>query len=638
MSRSGGGKNLPGRHVLLPLVGIALFGAVLPAGAATIVEKQVTIDIQSAERVIETTKLRVRLDVAGDLEDWGEHVIYLDENRSLDWVKAAVISPEGRRQNVGRKQQDVVEYSGEGIAYGSQHYHTVEFPGLQVGSQLEIHQRVIVNPYFPSSQTLLWGGDDVEQLQVTVQSAVDGLRWRLDGPGGEIEVREESAVDGGRLAAVHLSGRQLEGIDPEPLEAGGGASYPLLRWAWGDAESWSDVASWYRQLMASLPRHEAAVEALAEELTAGREAPREQLEALVTYVREKVRYVAVEVGVGGYRPSPPGETLARKWGDCKDKSLLLIDLLRARGIKAYPALVRLDDDRRIDTAFPSAAQFNHLIVAVAQDAVAVEPADPISEGFFFIDPTQTRGGARYLHSGVQDQHALVVESAGGRLVPTPRTPEHESFYLAFDVEVNTLGNAEGRAGLLMYGRTASTFLQQMETAAPERVGESALGFFESLLPSAQFQSVGWEKVEGPVPGVRISLAVEVDKLLTGGTRPSLHLTSLRAMPLPRYFDDVDTTVRHGVRQRRTVWNLTLPEGFCLPAAGERAEENALGSFRQTIRHEGERKVQVDRRGELRHKFVDLEDLDDFKALALAEHRAQRRRIRLKCDSADPTGK
>src|SRR2546425_8998451 len=51
--------------------------------------------------------------------------------------------------------------------------------------------------------------------------------------------------------------------------------------------------------------------------------PPDFLLAAGTMVRDRVRYVAVELGLAGYQPRPSGETLAKLYGDCKDKATLL---------------------------------------------------------------------------------------------------------------------------------------------------------------------------------------------------------------------------------------------------------------------------------------------------------------------------
>ncbi len=60
-----------------------------------------------------------------------------------------------------------------------------------------------------------------------------------------------------------------------------------------------------------------------------------------TMVRDRVRYVAVELGIGGYQPHAASETLSNLYGDCKDKGTLLQSVLSAAGITSYPLLVNV---------------------------------------------------------------------------------------------------------------------------------------------------------------------------------------------------------------------------------------------------------------------------------------------------------
>jgi len=102
-----------------------------------------------------------------------------------------------------------------------------------------------------------------------------------------------------------------------------------------------------------------------------------------------VRYVAVEVGIGGYRPAPPLDVMTRRWGDCKDKSVLLVDLLNAAGIEAYPVVHPSGPQGRVDPEFPAVDGFNHFIVAVSTAGLEVTPDDPVAGDFLFIDATET---------------------------------------------------------------------------------------------------------------------------------------------------------------------------------------------------------------------------------------------------------
>lgn len=602
------------------------FALVTVAPAATVLEKKVSYEIGPADQMTENLRLRIALETPSDLDRWGTYAVYLDENRKLVNFEGWVTSPTGRRIKVGRKQQDKVEYATGGSLYDSAQYHLVEFEGLEVGSTLEIAYEVREDTYFPAHRIHLLEGDPIQNLDVSVRGAGSGWRWRLDGPATEFQVE-------GSEGGVRVRGANLSAFDPPPLAAGGGATVPVLRFAWGGGDSWQEIGLWYRDLLAEVPRDDGEIRKLAAELTRDAETPRQRLEALLTYMRQKVRYVAVQVGIGGFQPSAPGEVLDRKWGDCKDKSILLIDLLGAVGIAAQPALIRLDDTSRIDTEFPSPDQFNHLIVAVPADQVEVAQDDPVGDGFLFLDPTQTRGAAGWLHPGVQDQQALVVDSNGGRLARVPVRPQYESRVLVLDLEITPEGNAKGRAGLRLRGSPAAAFLDQMENAPPERTAEDVRGIFSSLLPGSRLSAVGWTEEEGDVPQMRMSMAVEIDALVVGldsDRSPSFRMAGLRATPDPGEVADLETAAAVSARTSATVWRLQLPEDWCRPQAEEKVTETAVGSFRQRVVHADTGHLSFERVTEIDRPFVNQDELNELKNLALAEHRAAKRRVRLAC--------
>ena len=102
-----------------------------------------------------------------------------------------------------------------------------------------------------------------------------------------------------------------------------------------------------------------------------------QIGAALRWVQEEVRYFGVELGKNSHWPSRPEQTLARRFGDCKDKALLLIALMKELGVVATPALV--NTSRGLESAnYPYRMHaFNHVIVHVELDGRS-----------HFIDPTR----------------------------------------------------------------------------------------------------------------------------------------------------------------------------------------------------------------------------------------------------------
>lgn len=602
--------------------------AAAPGFAATVLDQQVTVEIRPDGTVHEHERTRVRLDHPADVDAWAQHAVYLDEHRKLLAAEGAAVHPDGQRQKVRRRHRDEVASPGDGVFHDSARYHVLQFPGVRVGSIVELETNVEVVPHFPAGSVALLGDDRIERLRVEVRGGGAGWRWRIDGPA-------EGLTAEGSAGGVVVSGAGLEPPDPPDAGPGGAARYPVLRYAWDGDGTWAAVGRWYRELLAPLPRGTPAVRERARGVIA--DDRRATLEALTDLVQREVRYVAVEIGIGGYRPSPPAETLVRRWGDCKDKALLLIDLLDEAGIPAHPALVLADDDSRIDREFAAPGQFNHLIVAVPADAVPAAEGDAVAAGWLFVDPTQPSGGARWLGPAVQGQDALVVLPDGGELVRLPVLPAAEGWSLVVDVRIDRAGSAAGGAGLILRGSAARALLDHAGGGAGR--GEQALhSIFSALLPGVQIGAIGWTAGEGPVPEVDLGAAVRVPSLLQGrGDRLSLLLPAPASAPEPRLLAERTVPLIAGAGRFSTSWRVTLPPGCTAPEDDELAVSNDAGSFRETVTRHGEGSFTLERTLELRHRWYDGQLLAALAELSVAEHRAHRRRVRFSCPPEGSAG-
>lgn len=598
-----------------------------PAWAATVVDREVLHEIRTDGSILEHTRLRVRLESRADLSAWSDYAIYLDEHRDLEQVDAQVVPAAGGSPTVLKKRdQDAMEAAGLGELHSSARYHVLRFPPehLQPGAVLEIDHRVRVAPYFPGGAVGVLGGDDpVAALSIEVTGAPEGFRWHLEG--ADVGVRVTATGSGLRVV-----GEDLE--PPDELEhAPAGAVRPVLRYAWGPATSWDDVGRWYQGLLEDLPPPSETVRQRARELIRGVEDPRERLERLLSYASQNVRYVAVEVGVGGFRPAPAETTLERGWGDCKDKSTLLVQLLAEAGLEAHPALILSASDERIDPSFPSPFVFNHMIVAVAAEGLAVEPTDPVSEGFLFVDPTHDRGTSRWLHGAVQNQHALVVGEAESKLVPTPALFATNLRDLAVELTLDRAGAARGSAELTLLGEGGSRIQELLAVAEEERLEEVARSVFSALLPGVEVANLEWGFDGGGVPRGRLRADVTLTGLIpTSGKKPSFQLPGLSGMPSTSILDDRTVPVVLDAGEARELWSVTLPREGCAPATDDVALATPVGSYHQSMSVES-RQLTVKRRLVVADRWIEPERFDAFRELSLAENRAKKRRLRLACE-------
>ncbi len=170
--------------------------------------------------------------------------------------------------------------------------------------------------------------------------------------------------------------RNIPAFEPDPMMGPHLDHLMYVKFAPSEWKTWDDISGWYckyylrPQLVTTNDISDKAAR-----LTQGCTTETEKIRRLFTFV-QTLRYVAVAIGEGGFEPSRPQQVLERMYGDCKDKSVLLLSLLASAGVEAKPALLLTSGVGKIDPGFPS-WNFNHMIVrACTKDGIA-----------YWLDPT-----------------------------------------------------------------------------------------------------------------------------------------------------------------------------------------------------------------------------------------------------------
>ena len=170
--------------------------------------------------------------------------------------------------------------------------------------------------------------------------------------------------------------------------------------------------------------------------------------AILDYVQNNIRYTSVNGGIGSYRPALPSEVIDRNFGDCKDKTLLLIHLFDKLGIEeAYPAFVNSTSGKRLNEYLPGLALFDHVIARCK-----------IGGEICWIDPSQTLQGGNVINRQAYPYgYALVLDDESDiDLMELKNDVTRTEVYETFD-----LSDAEGDASLKVIthvkGRNADYF-------------------------------------------------------------------------------------------------------------------------------------------------------------------------------------
>ena len=236
----------------------------------------------------------------------------------------------------------------------------------------------------------------------------------LDYPGNDPRVLQtsdalsysENTVDGLVMRQWEAAGLQAD--EPEPLLPSDILPYELLQIT--TFACWSQIINCLLPAWQQEPgdKSELDHEVWAIRQSAGSD-PARRLEAAVNLAVHVVRYQAYSPGLLAMVPQNLSEVWRRRFGDCKEKSLLLVWLLRELGIKADPVLVNTDMGSGLARWLPSPAVFNHVVVRIDFDG-----------GELWIDPTNTyRGGSPASWKELPFALGLPLKQGADQLIAIP---------------------------------------------------------------------------------------------------------------------------------------------------------------------------------------------------------------------------
>jgi len=95
-----------------------------------------------------------------------------------------------------------------------------------------------------------------------------------------------------------------------------------------ESKSWAEVVDWAVPLYQQNNIHP-SVQSIADKIKLESSTQSEQITLALKFTQQQIRYVGIELGVNSHLPTPANETVKLRYGDCKDKTVLLISILKA---------------------------------------------------------------------------------------------------------------------------------------------------------------------------------------------------------------------------------------------------------------------------------------------------------------------
>ena len=177
----------------------------------------------------------------------------------------------------------------------------------------------------------------------------------------------------------------------------------------------ADYAKWIYELQRGTDDTNPKMEALAKKLTKDDKSPREKAKRLYDWVLDNIRYVGVQVGLGGWRPFPATEVFENGYGDCKAKANILKSMLNTVGISSSMASLHSDVGPPSRFWLPAIGNTNHAILAIE-----------LPEGLVIADPTTRVVPFGELPISDQGQYLLRFTEEASEPFLTPSTTAEQN--------------------------------------------------------------------------------------------------------------------------------------------------------------------------------------------------------------------
>jgi hypothetical protein len=272
-----------------------------------------------------------------------------------------------------------------------------------------------------------------------------------------------------------------------------------------DFKSWAEVNQWASALFQITPPF---APELSRKIAEWRQIPgrEQQILAVLRFVQDDVRYFGIEIGDSTEKPADPSVVFSRRFGDCKDKSLLFVTILRAMGIEACPVLVSATSGRAIRDWQPTASAFDHCIAVVRCDGRT-----------YWLDPTMNyqRGplAAHYL-PGYGCGLVISPQTTGLAVIPQatglPQTTTAEYFQIRRATEPSEL-----KVVTVAKGRDADVLRELFATMKRSDIEKNYTHFYSSLYPGIKMSSPIRFEDDEQQDSVQTTEFYKIDKAWTG---------------------------------------------------------------------------------------------------------------------------
>ena len=392
---------------------VALIPDSLKKNASAVVREDVGVyEVKSPKEA--TFKVRMVITIFKESHPYKVFPLGYGKNSKIKNVRARYYDATGKLvRKVEKDEIKDVAGSGGGTLYtdARMKYVENEYGVLPYTFEIEYEEQYTSIQSYPPWSFQLYGVSVQRSDFMVIMPKDLGLNHRLVNADFKPIIEER-----GETRSFHWLMTDLTAVAREPFMPSRRDLLPYLelspeRFGVDDAEgSMKDWAS-FGKFMADLNRNRDQVSpemaAKVEEMTAKCQTNLEKIDTLYHFMQQTMRYVSVQLGIGGWQTFDAKYVEKNKYGDCKALSNFMKSMLKAAGIEAQLVVVSAGEDDFFDPdPMFCLPRFNHMILHIPSENMWLECT---SDG----NPTG------YLGTFTQGRGVLVLTENSGKIVKTP---------------------------------------------------------------------------------------------------------------------------------------------------------------------------------------------------------------------------
>jgi len=387
-------------------------------------------------------------------ENWTRQSIYLNDEMRLKDFSAVTIKPDGTVLKLTEKDLHPTILNESASKVSEEKSVRFTFPGVEPGAILQYTYTVNYEGWFVGDYWFVQ--EDIPKIYSRYSVEIPAIFFRYGNnwtyfPNNFVlgkPIKEKNILtqksDKDRSSIYYWEQRDIPALKDEPNSP---PYFDIARYVSVDLQydSWNDVSKTYWKTLKKYMnrQNDPKVVALSNEICQGATSEIEKIKRIFYYTQKNYHYLAFDIGKSGYVPHDVNTIIQNQYGDCKDMTVLNVNLLKAQGIKAYPALVATRSKIISKPVLYSLKFFNHMLTLV-------ETSDGKN---FWLDATGSSCPLGEIYPSIEGQYALVIFNNGKSTLTRIPQSQFLNNVTKRDITLNIHndGSVEGHAVLFYTG-------------------------------------------------------------------------------------------------------------------------------------------------------------------------------------------